>query len=367
MVGTLNLSIATLKVEALAIHLIQRSTKASPSKPLLGEALTPLNAQNEGFLQDRLRGALKKARPVVNDPDTASKVPAIIRGLLLDESDLLEGSRLLAEALQGTQAGISPPGLLLVARAAIGDDPVVVIAKWEHERGARTQATRNDEGKLVYDMEFLQDLFMTEGSRVYKVAMFSRSTVTSERVEGAVVDPQSTGPSVAHYFRVAFLGCDYILRPDVLTERFHDAVQSFIDAVPSPETRARYQVARMSEILSHKPELSVPQFARDYLDVEDQDGFVAWAEQHGVPPRAAVPKDLALVRSRLKRVQIDFKHGAMVLAPPEELEEGGHVTVQDLDGVAQVSITDEVTNIAGKGSVNGDPAGAEKNDQDGEP
>lgn len=103
------MSIATLKVEALAIHVIQRSTKASPSSPLLSEALTPLNAQNQGFLQERLRTTLKKARPVVNDPDTSSKVPTIVRGLLLDDDDLLEGSRLLAEALQASQAGISPP------------------------------------------------------------------------------------------------------------------------------------------------------------------------------------------------------------------------------------------------------------------
>lgn len=184
--------------------------------------------------------------------------------------------------------------------------------------------------------------------------MFRRSTVSAERVEGAVVDPQSTGLSVAHYFRVAFLGCDYTLRPEVLTERFHDAAQSFIDAVRSPETRARYQVALMSEMLSHKPELSVTQFARDHFDADDQDAFVAWAEQRSVPANASVPKDLALVRSRLKRVQIDFKHGAMVLAPPAELEDGGHVTVEDVDGVAHVSITDQVTNIAGRGSIKTD-------------
>jgi hypothetical protein len=345
------MSISSLKVEALAIHLIQRSTKANPTEPMLSEALTPLNAQNSGFLQDRLRATLKKARPVVEDPDTSSSVPGILRGLLLDGEDLLEASRGLAVALQATQAGISPPGLLLVARASLGEDSVIVIAKWEHERGARTQPTTNADGKLVYDMQFLEDLFMTEGSRVYKVAMFPASTVSSERIEGAVIDPQSSGASVAHYFRVNFLGCDYTLRPEVLTEQFHDAVQSFIDAVASPETRARYQVSLMSEMLSQKPELSATQFANDYLDPDDRDGFRAHLQQRAVPLQSSLPKDLSLVRARLKRMQIDFKHGAVVLAPPEELGDGGHVTVEEVDGLARVSILDEVTNIAGKGAI----------------
>jgi hypothetical protein len=35
---------------------------------------------------------------------------------------------------------------------------------------------------------------------------------------------------------------------------------------------------------------------------------------------------------------------------------GGHVKVEDVDGIAHVSINDEVTNIAGKGSVKSDSA-----------
>lgn len=345
------MNFASLKVEALAIHLIQQSTKRAPAAPILSEALTPLNDQNTGFLQERFKETLKKSREVAEDPDTSSSVPDAVRGLLLDGTDLLETSRALAKLLQESQAGISPPGLLLVARGQLAGGPVLVIAKWEHERGARTKQVQNSDGKLVYDMEFLNDLFMTEGSRVYKVAIFPSADVTKNQIRGQVVDRQSSGAAVAHYFRVDFLGCDFTLQPEVLTERFHDGAQSFIDTVEPPEKRARYQVALISELTSQRPELSVGDFARDYIDIEDRDAFRDHMGSRAVPLTSNLPKDLNLVKTRLRRVQIDFKHGTLVLAPPEEVGEGGHVTITSDGKTANVSISDEVVNISGRGAV----------------
>jgi len=130
------MAINQLKVDKLAIHLIQRSTKSDPALPKLCEALTDLDDQDRGFLQDRLRETLKRARPVIDDPDAQSPVPKLIRGLLRDGEDLLEMSRTLATELQSRRAGISSSGLLMVASVMLGADQGVVIAKWEHERGA---------------------------------------------------------------------------------------------------------------------------------------------------------------------------------------------------------------------------------------
>lgn len=351
------MSMKLLKVDQLAIHLIQRSTRSNPAQPTLSEALTELTDQNRGFLQDRLRETLKKARPIIDDSDTSSPVPKLIRGLLEDGDDLLTVSRRLAEELQSKQAGISPSGLLLVAEVTLGSDSGVVLAKWEHERGARTEQVTNTDGKLVYDMQFLEDLFMTEASRVYKVALFLRSEVTTDHVEGRVIDPQSSGMSVAHYFRVNFLGCDYKVRPELQTEQFHGGARDFIGSLLSPEKRARYQVALMSEMLSNKDDLSVTGFSREHLDADDRDAFNRFMASRSVPLRSTIPKDLTLVRTQLKRMQVDFEHGTILLTPPDEMGPNGHVEFAEDNGVAYVTITDKVASVSGRGSIKLDDDG----------
>lgn len=345
------MGLASLQVTSLAIHLIQKSTKKTPTAPVLSEALTPLTDTSRAFLEDRLREAVKRARPVVEDDDLGSKVPGLVRKHLTHGQNLIDTSRELAVLLQLSQAGVSPPGLLLVADGTLDGSAVLVIAKLEHERGARAQQTKNAEGKLIYGMEFLQDLFFTTGSRVYKVAIFPVTTVAKGSFAGSVVDRQSPGYGVAEYFIGEFLGCAFAQRSDVLTETFHNAAQSFIDSVPAPATKARYQVALLSEMMSNKGDLSVSRFAQDYLDTDDRDAFAAHMTQKSVS-MGSVPKDVTLVKSHLRRVQLEFAGDTWLLAPPRELEEGGSISISEVgDGKSKVEIVDRVTRVSGSGSV----------------
>lgn len=52
----------------------------------------------------------------------------------------------------------------------------------------------------------------------------------------------------------------------------------------------------------------------------------------------------------------------MVLAPPEELGADGHVKVEEIDGLARVTIADEVTNIMSKGAIKGAAAATDDDD-----
>lgn len=346
------MSVKRLKLQSLAMHLLQHSTKDAPLPPVLSEDLTPLNTESKSFLEERLASALTLARPVTRDKTVSSPVPQAIVDYFDNSLTLLELSHVLATELQGMQSGISPAGLLLVFSGTSGTGEVLVLAKLEHERGARATQTTTAGGKRVYDMQFLRDLFLTTGSKVYKVALFPKNQVGPTIFGGELVDRQVQGHGVAHYFISDFLGCDYTQRADVLTENFHNATQQYVDSITDPAKRARYQVALLSEMQSHSEDLSAVTFARTYLDVDDRDPYVAQMHSAAIP--LTFKKDIGLVRTRLEKVLMEFENGSLVLVPPAELGDGGSVDVVDGEnGRTRVRITDRLVKMGSKGALKG--------------
>jgi hypothetical protein len=343
------MALRNLKLQSLAMHLLQQSTKGSPTQPVLSEDLTPLNAESKSFLEERLASALVTARPVTRDPSVSTEVPQVIVDYFDETRSLLDVSHVLAKSMQEVQSGISPAGLLLVLSGTRSGHDVLVLAKLEHERGARAMPTQVD-GKRVYDMEFLRDLFLTTGSKVYKVALFPRDLVGSTIFSGELADRQIQGHGVAQYFLSDFLGCDYTQREDVLTENFHNATQKFVDGIADPATKARYQVALLSEMASNAPDLSVVSFAKTHLDESDQDDYVAQMRSAAVP--LTFRKDIGLVRAHIDRVLMEFENGSLVLVPPDELGDGKTVRVADSrDGRTELQINDVLTKMGSKGAL----------------
>ncbi|WP_146211228.1 nucleoid-associated protein [Quadrisphaera granulorum] len=346
------MALITLKINQLALHLIQRAGRSTRTEPVLSEALTPLDGQNRGFLQTRLSDALKRARPVVEDPELPAQAPAVVKQYLDGTTPLLETSTALAKLLQESQPGVSPAGLLMVADGSLDKEPILVIAKLEHETGARARQQTTPDGKQIYGMEFLQDLFFTKGSRVYKVAVFTAPPNDTDPLFGQVSDQQSAGSAVAGYFMNVFLGCNFTQRADVLTELFHNAALRYFDTVQDPARRAHYQVALLSELTSNRQEISVSAFARDHLDPQDQVPFTDAVGSESVHLTRPVPKDLTLIASKLARVQMDFESNVMLLAPPEEFGEEGTVSIDEApEGRSTVTITDTVKRVTSAGRI----------------
>lgn len=344
-------ALAQFQIKELAIHLVQQTLKASPTQAVLGEALTPMTSANQAFLKDRFRSTLKRSRHVLELQTEAGPVPPLLKGFFEGTMTLLETSRQLATQLQAVQKGISPSGLLLVASCDLNDVAAIVIAKLEHEKGARTRQTTTKDGKKIYDMEFLNDLFLTESSQVYKVALFP-DPLGSESLAGYVIDRQTQGSSVADYFISTFLGCEFAVHADVLTEKFFEGAQKFLSNVTDAATRARYQAALLSELQSNTQDLSPETFARDHLDPVDFGDFSAALLSQGIALTDSFVKDVALVKQKLAAMQVVFQHGVVVTIPPDQLGDGGHAWIEPADGgQTRVEITDVVEDVGSKGSI----------------
>jgi hypothetical protein len=310
------------------------------------EAPIELNAEDSAFIQRRLRQSLSRyARPVVEDKDVASQVPDMVRELLVSSDSLIEHSRVIAWDLYLKQKWGSPGGLVMTVIGEHAGARCVVIAKMEHQEGMRVEQTKNAEGRRTYKAEHLKDLILGDGTRVFKLGLFTASG--KDLLDGHVVDDQQRFGGVADYF-IEFLGCQFRQKPDVVTERFFKTAQTFIAnrSQDDPEKNATYEIALLSEMQSSATTIQPEQFAIDHLEEDDQDLFLQNLRDAGVPTNS-VRKDTALVKSKIRRMRISTDRGADVYAPPDMHADGSVAIENTEDGPSIITVRDNVKRISG--------------------
>jgi len=198
----------SFELRELAIHVVLRQMKGQTVEAKLSQGLSPLDSPSAQFLERKFRDALEEANDIVRMDDPESLVPNYIHQYYLGLHDLLEVSQLMARRLQQVQTGVNSDGLVLVGNVVRDGVKVLVIAKMEHERGARAEPVENDAGQSVYQIELLDDLFLTSKTKVFKVASFDERCVRMEDFRGKLTDSQIAGRNVADYFLYDFLGCE---------------------------------------------------------------------------------------------------------------------------------------------------------------
>lgn len=348
--GPWSMKYADLTLDSVVLHEVLRRGGADV-QPVLSDAPTPLTEADKAYIQLRVRKAIARAaRPVVEEQG-ASKLPDLVRDYFSQQDpDIVSISQEMAALLQATQHHVSPGGIFLFGRSHLDGKPALILAKLEHEQGVRATQTRLGDGSNVFAVEFLRDLLFTSSSKVFKVAVFTLDGVGDESVEGIVVDRQAAGSSVAVYFLSEFLGCRFAERSDVITQRFHDLAQAWINNFPESEKRGRYEVALLSELQSNRTMLSTDAFASQYLDLDDRDGFTRDIQGGGVPPREFA-KNVALVAAKIKRLRLETEAGVMVLAPPSTISDGLVAIEDNDDDTSTVTVRDRVTRLDGQGRL----------------
>jgi hypothetical protein len=243
---------------------------------------------------------------------------------------------------------VSPVGLVMVITGKLDSEGCLIIAKMEHEEGMRVQPTSTVDGKRTYKAEYLKDLILGEGTKVFKVGVFKKSGAEpGKKLSGEVVDAQQVGGAVAAYF-VEYLGCMFTQRADVLTEKFFKETQRFISRVSKgdPEKTAEYEIALLSEMQSGAQRLNPEVFAQVHLRRADRDDYLATMSSAGLPLKG-FQKDNDLVKSTIRRMKVQTSRGATVLVPPDMYQDGS-LTVQKLDEeISTVTLTDRITGITG--------------------
>ena len=315
--------LATVVIKRVIFHDVPQKTKDGAAKPVLSDIQTAVNATQKAHLRTKLTRVLNssKAYPVQFLSETASPVPAATRKLTkakCEAHEFIEASRRLANYLFEQHTGAISPGLLCVIEAAASGLPALVLMKLERERGAELQLS-GEPGHRTFEMSVLNDLVLTDGTRLFKSAMFIRTGVAEDDFRAAACDNQQnvlSSDDLAKFW-MRFLGCTFLVEPRVATQRFFESALQFLNtAVTDPVIKSDIYDHLQSQLKSQKKTFAPRTFIEEYVPEDYQTPFREHLEIEHIP-LTAFTKDLSDIESKLQRRSYQTKKGGMISVPAE--------------------------------------------------
>lgn len=336
----------TISARSLIAHQVPRPIGgAATAEPLLSEAVPELPTNTLAFFARRLmrsiqdRGQAVEVDPRFEDP----RLPAIIQELLrAEEMDLVEPSQRAARHLLEVQPG-SPyesESLFVTADVVANGVSSIALMKLEREEGVHVH-TRDIDGKRVLDVEVLEDLMLTDNTRVFKAGVF---WLDQDVLKGYVSDDQQGArDDPARYFLQRFLGCRLERSPSIVTRDFFQAAEDFIsEQVGDGESKLRYYTALQAELSSNRTQIDPVQFASDHMQQEDRARFEEHLLGAGVPT-AAFDKDISKLGPRVSRSRLRTSAGITISGSASEIE--ARVEVAQYEGSPAVVVKDTVAKV----------------------
>lgn len=177
-----------LRVSRIVVHeVFQRAADPRSARaPTLGEALETLSPDAMGAFRLRLTDALAAQNQSLHmrivKHDSGSFLDVATALISSSDSDFPKISHALAEKLTDAQdARRIPGGMLIVFDGTVGAPaaPFVGVIKAETQAGFRR--SRAPERTII---EFLQDVFLTPATRLYKVGMMVRHDSKADPLDG---------------------------------------------------------------------------------------------------------------------------------------------------------------------------------------
>jgi hypothetical protein len=337
--------LATMVIRHVIFHDVPTAVKgAAGVAPTLSEVETDIDPPRKQMLKKKLTQVLNSSRayPVQFRPGTTSQVPVEVRKLTIKctPKAFVESSQILANNLFEQHIGSVSPGLLCVIDVAVGGKSAIILMKLEREEGAQLELSKKD-GKKTYAMSVLDNLVLTDGTRLFKSAMFLRTGKGDDDFRSTACDSQLsvTSSSDVAKFWLKFLGCEFLIEPRVATQQFFDSAVKFVnDVVTDPVEKSDIYDALLTDIKSNKKTFSPKQFIEDHLPEEYQKPFKEHLQTNNIP-MTAFDKDISDIETRLRRRAWATESGALV-SVPEAAADKVEVTAN------QIIVNDPVTKVS---------------------
>lgn len=317
--------LATLTIRQVIFHDVPRNPKGQVVKPTLAEDVTALDSVRKGHLRNKLIQVLasKNAYPIVFDAGTRSPVPEQVRSFTRNDvarQGFVPMSQQLANYLSELQHGGISSGLLCVMDVASAGLSGVVLMKLEREEGAQLELT-DHAGKKAFDMAVLDNLVLTQGTKLFKSALFLRTGIDDDAFRSYACDSQgrvSASDEMARFW-LRFLGCGFTVAPRIATQRFYDSALSFInDAVTNPVQKEELFEHLQSQIKSPQRNFSPRSFIENYVPQDLQVDF----KEHLKSSNSlnTFRKDVSDITSRLRTSAYLTAHGVRVSVPSDNAQ-----------------------------------------------
>ena len=319
-------NLAKLKIQRTIFHDVPNRPRGTDFKPVLADLETQVDAKRAEMLRRRMVQVLgsKSSYPVEFAAGSGSRVPEEVRSYTAKPStteQFVEMSQRLAAFLFEQHTGATSPGLLCVIDVTSGTQQGLVLLKLEREQGAELKF-REEGGKRVFDMSVLDNLILTEGTRLFKTGLFLRTGPNDEDFDAAACDSQwtvATSGDVARFW-LRYLGCRFTEEPRVSTEKWFEATVRFANEhVADPIVKNDLYEHLHSELKSNRKTVSPKKFIEDCIPDKYRQAYQGFLTEKGVSLHA-FPKDIADIKSRLRKRAYHTEKGVSIIVPEEEVQ-----------------------------------------------
>jgi hypothetical protein len=315
--------LATLVIRRVIFHVVPKNMKKGSAKPDLSDLETDVTNQDKIHLNNKLTKVMNSrwAYAIQFQDAPISPLPGYVRKFTKTDcksEDFIAASRVLANQLFDRQTGSASAGLLCMIDAVSLGRASMILMKLERENGAQLHPI-GEEGKKTFAMNMLDDLFLTDGTKLFKAAMFLRTGPGEDDFRATVCDDQlnvlSSG-DVAHYW-MSFLGCSMTVVPRVATQRFFDSTLEFLStAVANSVTKSEVYEALQTELRSQNATFSPQSFISQHMPPELKKIFREHLKTDGVP-LTAFNKDVSDIKGKLKRRAYETTKGGFISVPED--------------------------------------------------
>lgn len=336
--------LATTVIRHVIFHDVPEKSHGDTKQPQLSDIETAVDASQKNHLLTKLIRVLSstKAFAVQFSPSTASPVPTVVRQLTAhhhNQQTFIDGSRQLANYLFEQHTKATSPGLLCVIHASASSSSSIILMKLERERGAQLEMSGRA-GHKTFSMSVLNDLVLTDGTRLFKTAMFIRSGGGDDDFRASACEGQYnifSSDDIAKFW-MRFLGCTFIVEPRVATERFYKSTLEFIsDQVIEPTLKASMYEHLQSQMKANTRVFAPQTFIQEYVPEDYQEAYRVHLQEEKIP-LTQFRKDVSDIENTLERKLFRTKKGGMI-SVPTDVEDIVEVRSQDIlvrDTVAKV-------------------------------
>jgi hypothetical protein len=332
--------LATLQIRKVIFHDVPRKLKGKVQTPTLSEVECTIDPSKVGLLKEKLVRVLGSSASYELDlhPQPESSIPKLVQETLtvnLTSSRFVEVSQAMAVSLLEHQPGSASPGLLAVVSCLIGGRAGIALMKLEREEGAQLKLSDHD-GKKTFEMDVLADLVLTDGTKLFKSALFVQIGPGTEDVRAVACDGQRsyTWTDELAQFWIRFLGCKLREAPRITTKKFFEATLEYINkqVADDPELKNDLYDHIVSEMKTQKKTFSPKKFIENYVPEGHREPFRVYLEgQHVTMKQFNV--DISEIKSHLKRRSLETATGVRITVPAEASElvdvQKNHVVIAD--------------------------------------
>lgn len=334
-----------LRVSRIAVHeVFQRNDDRSIRQPAYADALETLSPEAMGAFGLRMTDALSGQSQSIQMRIArfgADSFTALAEGLIgLSDADFLIRSKEVALKLAEAQLGRRiPGGMLIVFDGTVGatNVPFIGVIKAETQAGFR----RSRDGARTV-VEFLQNIFLTPATRLYKIGMIlfdDCAAITPAGRRAFVFDSNisvSNREAAAAYFYDSFLGCALPSDGPYETAKFFDLTKEYIRRSDLEPERKRDVIDSLYVFVRDEqdPTFTTDQFGERFLPAEMRDVYDEFMRGRKFTPNAVV-RDTSQMGNRLRRRRLKFGTEIELSASPEALArkvEIGAIEGDEVDG-----------------------------------